>query len=232
MSREEPAMRWRAPMRYRFFWLLLIGFLRGMWRTTFVGKENFPRRGGVILASNHRSAMDPVIVISGFWRPIHWLARIDLVVTKKIAWFFKAAAVIPINREAPQQTSIDAAVECLRGGGIFGLFPEGTRSRDGKLHKGYTGVARIAAATGAPVIPTAIMNSWKSMPKGAKLPRPVKCEVRFGRPMYFAAHPGEEEKIAFRRFSDEVMQAIAGLSEQEYVDEYNYRRSRSESGVE
>jgi 1-acyl-sn-glycerol-3-phosphate acyltransferase len=217
-------MKWRAPIRYRAFYFVLVPLLKAYWRTGFTGRENVPKSGGVIIASNHRSAMDPVIVISGFWRPIHWLARVDLVVTKKIAWFFKAAAVIPVNRESPQQESIDAAVECIRGGGIFGVFPEGTRSRDGNLHKGYTGVARIAAATGVPVIPTAIMNSWKSMPKGAKLPRPAKCHVRFGAPMHFTMLPGEDEKVAFRRFTDQVTQAIAGLSGQTYVDEYNYKK--------
>ncbi|MCA1832712.1 MAG: lysophospholipid acyltransferase family protein [Actinomycetota bacterium] len=213
-----------ARVTYRFLYVLLVPLIRIYWRIRVRGRENIPRNTGLIIASNHWSGVDPIMVCSSFWRPVHWLAKVELVVTKSIAWFFRMAAVIPVNRDAPQQESIDKASAVLRRGGIFGIYPEGTRSVDGKLHKGYTGVARIAAQSDAPVIPTAVMGTRESVPKGKKVPRPVGVEVRFGPPLLFAMQPGEDDKVAYRRFTNEIMHAIAKLSGQEYVDEYNRRR--------
>lgn len=216
------------PYAYRILWFLLVPLINLYWRIGKQGRENLPEGTGLIIASNHWSGVDPIMVCSSFWRPVHWLAKLELVVTKKYAWFFKAAAVIPVNRDAPQQESIDKAAALLRRRGVFGIYPEGTRSRDGRLYKGYTGVARIAAASGAPVIPTGVLGTRESVPKGRLLPRPVKVTVRFGEPLYFSMDPGEDEKVAFRRFTDELMRAIQALTGQEYADEYN-RRERGAS---
>ena len=214
------------PLGYRILWFLLVPLIRLYWRVGDEGRNNIPRDRGVIIASNHWSGVDPIMVCSSFFRPVHWLAKMELVKSPKIAWFFKMAAVIPINRDAPEHEPIDKAADFIRRGAIFGIYPEGTRSVDGRLYKGFTGVARIAAASEAPVIPTAVMGTRESVPKGTLIPRPVKVTVRFGEPMYFSMAVGEDEKVAFRRFTDEVMRAIQALSGQEYADEYN-RRERA-----
>ncbi len=212
----------RAPA-YRFLYLFLVPLIRLYWRLRVAGRRNLPKRTGLIIASNHWSGVDPIMVCSSFWRPVHWLAKVQLVKKMKYGWFFRAAAVIPIDRDAPRQESIDKAAAVIRRGGLFGIYPEGTRSRDGRLYKGYTGMARIAAATGAPVIPTGVMGTRESVPKGKLLPRPTKVEVRFGAPLRFSMVQGEDEKVALRRFTDEVMEAIAALTGQQIAGEYNPR---------
>lgn len=214
------------PYGYRLLWILLVPLINLYWRIRKEGRANLPKGTGLIIASNHWSGVDPIMVCSSFWRPVHWLAKLELVVTKKYAWFFKAAAVIPVDRDAPQQESIDKAAAVIRHGGLFGIYPEGTRSRDGRLYKGYTGVARIAAASGAPVIPTGVMGTRESVPKGKIVPRPLQVTVRFGKPLFFEMREGEDEKVAYRRFTDAVMRSIAGLTGQEITDEYNRRDGR------
>jgi 1-acyl-sn-glycerol-3-phosphate acyltransferase len=216
------------PLGYRILYLFVVPLIRLYWRVHDTGRANLPRDSGLIIASNHWSGIDPIMVCSSFWRPVHWLAKIELVKSLKIAWFFKLAAVIPINRDAPEHEPIEKAASLIKRGGVFGIYPEGTRSLDGRLYKGYTGVARIAAESGAPVIPTGVMGTRESAPKGTRIPRSVPVEVRFGAPMYFSVQPGEDEKVALRRFTDEIMRAIQSLTGQEYADEYN-RRDRKKS---
>jgi 1-acyl-sn-glycerol-3-phosphate acyltransferase len=215
------------PYAYRTLWWLLVPLIRVYWRIRVDGRKLLPRRRGLIVASNHWSGVDPIMVCSSFWRPVHWLAKIELVKSIKIAWFFKAAAVIPINRDAPEHEPFERAASLIKRGAVFGIYPEGTRSIDGRLYRGYTGVARIAQESGAPVIPTAVMGTRESVPKGKLIPRPTPVTVRFGAPMYFEINAGEDEKAALRRFTDEVMRAIAALSGQEYVDEYNRRERKN-----
>jgi 1-acyl-sn-glycerol-3-phosphate acyltransferase len=214
------------PFAYRFLYLLLVPLIRLYWRIRVRGREKLPKRTGLIVASNHWSGVDPIMVCSSFWRPVHWLAKVELVRSFKIAWFFKAAAVIPINRDAPENEPFERAASYLKRGALFGIYPEGTRSVDGRLYRGYTGVARIAQASGAPVIPTAVMGTRESVPKGKLMPRPVPVTVIFGDPLYFEMQPGEDEKTALRRFTDDVMRAIQTLTGQEYVDEYNRREKK------
>ena len=217
-----------AELTYRFMYILLVPLIRLYWRISVRGRNNLPKNTGLILASNHWAGIDPIMVCSSFWRPVHWLAKVELVITPRIAWFFRGAAVIPVNRDAPQQVSIEKAAAVIKRGGLFGIYPEGTRSRDGRLYRGYTGVARIAHASGAPVVPTAVMGTRESAPKGTRLPRPTKVEVRFGKPLRFAMQEGEDEKVAYRRFTDELMRAIQALTGQVYVDDYNSRRQPTE----
>lgn len=216
-------------MLYRVWWFLLVPLIRAYWRVRVRGRRNIPRRRGAILASNHQSGLDPILVCSAFWRHVYWLAKIEYVVTPKIAWFFKSVSVIPVNRDAPRDESLIAAAECVRGGRLFGIYPEGTRSVDGRLYRGYTGVARIAAMTGTPVIPVGVVGSREALPKGKILARPRRCEVRFGPPMSFSVRPGEDEHDACRRFTDEVMDAIAALTGQERVDAYSREPQRRAS---
>jgi 1-acyl-sn-glycerol-3-phosphate acyltransferase len=191
------------------------------WRQRVHGRDNVPA-GGAILAANHQAGIDPALICMCFWRPVRWLAKVELVKKRRIAWFFRAVNVIPIDREAPQQEAIDAAAAVVVRGQLFGIFPEGTRSPDGRVYKGYTGVARIAAQTGAPVVPTGVVGTAKAIRKGSILAKPVRCEVRFGQPMHFSIGEGEDEHAAYRRFTEEVLDAVAKLIDADRVrDRYS-----------
>ena len=215
-------------MFYRIWWVILSPLIRLYWRIRVVGRENLPRRGGVILASNHQSGLDPVVVGGIVTRPIYWLAKIEYVVTPKQAWFFKSVGVIPVNRDAPEHVALEKAAETVRAGKIFGIYPEGTRSPDGRIYKGYTGMARIAEMTGAPVVPCGVLNTLEALPKGKIMARPLKCEVRFGPAMYFKMGTGEDPYEAYRRFTDEVLDAIAVLTGKERVpDRYSREPKRA-----
>jgi 1-acyl-sn-glycerol-3-phosphate acyltransferase len=211
---------------YRLWWLVLTGPIRLYWRIRVSGRDNLPRRGGAILASNHQSGLDPVVVGGIVNRPIYWLAKIEYVVTPKVAWFFRSVGVIPVNRDAPEHEALEKAAECVRSGRLFGIYPEGTRSPDGRVYRGYTGVARIAEMTGAPVIPVGAVNTREALPKGKILARPLRCEVRFGAPLYFKMGTGEDPHDAYRRFTDDVTDAIASLIGKEHVDRYSREPTR------
>lgn len=216
-------------MFYRAWWVILSPLIRLYWRIRVVGRENLPRKGGVILASNHQSGLDPVVVGGVVTRPIYWLAKVEYVITPRQAWFFKSVGVIPVNRDAPEQVALEKAAEIVRAGKIFGIYPEGTRSPDGRIYKGYTGVARVAEMTGAPVIPCGVLNTREALPKGKIMARPLKCEVRFGTPLYFKIGSGEDPHDAYRGFADEVLDAIAELTGKERVPDRYSREPRRRS---
>jgi 1-acyl-sn-glycerol-3-phosphate acyltransferase len=211
---------------YRAWWVILAPLIRLYWRVRVRDRHNLPRRGGVIIASNHQSGLDPVVVGAILRRPIHWLAKVEYVVTPKVSWFFKSVGVIPVNREAPEHEALEKAAACVRSGKQFGIYPEGTRSPDGRIYRGYTGVARIAEMTNAPVVPVGVMNTIEALPKGKIIAKPLKVEVRFGPPLYFKMASGEDPYEAYRRFTDEVMEAIASLTGKERVDRYSREPKR------
>ncbi len=214
-------------MTYRLMWFTIGPLIRVYWWVRTHDRRNVPRDRGVILACNHHAAIDPVLVCMSFWRPVHWLAKIELVKSKRIAWFFRGAAVIPVDRAAPQEESVDKAARVLKEGKIFGIFPEGTRSPDGRVYKGYTGVARVAQRSGAPVVPTGIVGAAKAHKKGSRLAKPSKTDVRFGKPLYFEIQAGEDEHAAYRRFTDEILDEVAKLIGAERVpDRYSREPSR------
>lgn len=209
-------------MTYRILWLTLGPLIRLFWRQRVRGKANVPRRGGAILAANHHASIDPIFICMSFWRPVQWLAKIELVKRRKIAWFFRSAMVVPVDREAPHEDSLEAAAQVLKRGNLLGIFPEGTRSPDGRVYRGYTGVARIAQRTGAPVIPTGVIGTRRSIAKGSVVAKPVRCQVIFGRPMIFVIEPGETERDAYHRFTDQVLDAVAVLIGEDRVpDRYS-----------
>lgn len=212
-------------MLYRVLWLTLGPLIRLYWRQRVVGRHHVPRDRGAILASNHIAGIDPIFICMSFLRPVRWLAKIELVRKRRIAWFFRSAMVIPVDREAPQDDALDAAAAAIKAGHLFGIFPEGTRSLDGRVYRPYTGVARIAQRTGAPVIPTGLVGTQRSIRKGSIIAKPVKVEVRYGAPMCFEIRAGEDEAAAYRRFSGEVMDAVADLVGAERArDEYSRKR--------
>jgi 1-acyl-sn-glycerol-3-phosphate acyltransferase len=214
-------------MVYRIFWFTIGPLIKLYWWVGARGRSNVPRDRGVIIASNHIAAIDPVLVCMSFWRPVHWLAKVELVKSARISWFFRGAGVIPVDRAAPREESAEKAAAVVKEGKIFGIFPEGTRSPDGRVYKGYTGVARVAQRTGAPVIPTGIVGSSGAHKKGSRLARPSRTSVIFGAPMYFDIREGEDEHAAYRRFTEEILDEVARLIGAERVrDRYSRAPTR------
>lgn len=204
---------------------------RLVWRPEVRGLANVPATGPVILASNHLSFADSVVIPTLVPRRVAFLAKDDYFTgtgpkgafTK--AWF-EALGMLPVDRDDPQAAlkSLDVALEVLRGGGAFGIYPEGTRSRDGRLYRGRTGAAHLALTAGCPIVPVGLVGTQRLQPVGSNLPRLVRIKVSFGRPVEVAGRfEGVPLGRARRELTDEVMSAIADLSGQEQAGVYNER---------
>jgi 1-acyl-sn-glycerol-3-phosphate acyltransferase len=193
------------------------------------GKENLPRSGPVILAANHRSFLDSIFIPLVVPRRVTFVAKAEYFDDKRVAWFFRGVGQIPIRREggSASERALESATEVLEAGGVFGIYPEGTRTRDGKLHRGHTGVARLALRTGAPIIPVGLVGTDEVQPIDSKLPRLFKTvRICFGEPIPLDHYAGRhDDRLALRDVADEVMYEIAQLSGYEYVDTYATRRA-------
>lgn len=216
-----------------FYWILkaiLKPLLRIVYRIRVEGLENVPKKGGAIIAANHLSFLDsffiPLVVKR---RKVTYLAKADYFKSWKTSWFFSMAGQIPCERDGGNkaQQSLDIALEVLREGKLLGIYPEGTRSPDGYLYRGRTGVARLALAAGKQVIPCGLIGTEKVMPKSAKLPRlrgRPTVVVRFGAPIEFSRYAGQErDRFVLRSITDEISFEIMQLSGQQYKDEYASR---------
>jgi 1-acyl-sn-glycerol-3-phosphate acyltransferase len=213
-----------------FWWLMkyvILGpWLRLLYRRKATGLENVPAEGPAILAANHQSFLDDLLLPLVVRRKITILAKADYFDRWITAWFFKAAGCVPVRREggSAAQAAIKTAVEALREGKLIALFPEGTRSPDGRLYRGKTGVARIAMEARVPVIPVAIVGTYQLWPYDRKLPRAGRTEVRFGKPLSFERRfETPIDRFVLRSATDEIMYEIMMLSGQEYVDDYGSR---------
>ncbi len=210
-------------MFYDAAWFTITPFLKLGFRVDVEGAQNIPDDGAAILASNHLSFLDHMLLPVATRRQIYYISKIEHFEKKFRGWFFRKIGVIPLKRGEGDEQAFARALETIRSGNLFAIYPEGTRSRDGKLHKGHTGVARLAYLTGAPIVPVAMQGTFEALPKGESVPKLAKCGVRVGTPMPF---PLDEDKAndraSLRQTTDEVMHAIAELSGQEYVDDYQY----------
>jgi 1-acyl-sn-glycerol-3-phosphate acyltransferase len=214
------------------YWVIKIvvtPVLRVCCRIKVEGKEHLPRSGPVILASNHRSFLDSIFIPLLVPRRVTFVAKAEYFDDPKTAWFFRGVGQIPIRREggSASERALESATEVLEAGGVFGIYPEGTRTRDGKLHRGHTGVARLALRTGAPIIPVGIIGSDEVQPIDSKLPRLFKTvRIRFGEPIELGHYEGRhDDRLALRDVADEVMFEIQQLSGYEYVDTYATKRA-------
>ena len=215
---------------YWVFKAVLKPLLRGMYRIRVEGLENVPRKGPAIIAANHVSFLDsffiPLVVKR---RKMTYLAKADYFKSWKTAWFFKSVGQIPTEREGGEKSkqALNVALGVLKEGKLLGIYPEGTRSPDGKLYRGRTGVARLALTAGVPVIPCGLIGTDEVMPKDAKLPRfrgRIEVRVRFGKPLDFSRYAGQErDRFVLRSATDEIQYEIMQLSGQQYVDEYASR---------
>jgi 1-acyl-sn-glycerol-3-phosphate acyltransferase len=203
---------------------ILTPLLYGLFKVKPEGKQHVPAQGACILASNHLSFSDSIFLPLILRRRITFVAKAEYFDDPKTAWFFRAVGQIPIRRGggSASQRALDSAMDVLRGGRLFGIYPEGTRSPDGRLYRGKTGVARMALESGAVVIPCAMVNTEIIQPAGRLIPklRP-RPGVVFGKALDFSRYEGMSgDRFVERSMTDEIMYELMQLSGQEYVDQY------------
>lgn len=220
-----------APAMYRVLKWTLPKVLNPYLSVETVGLGNVPERGGAILACNHLSFIDSLLLPLNLDRPVYFLGKAEYFRSWRTRWFFSAVGVVPVDREGGSRgrRSLETGAEILASGDLLGIYPEGTRSPDGRLYRGKTGPARLALAAGVPVVPCAVTGTDTALPTGAYLPRPRPVEVRYGRPLDLSVHATpDEDPAALRAATNELMAAVQRLSGQPYVDEYAGRIKRGE----
>jgi 1-acyl-sn-glycerol-3-phosphate acyltransferase len=220
-----------APGIYDVLHRVVPPLVKLVWRPDVIGLDNVPTTGGVILASNHLSFADSVVIPVVVPRKVVFLAKSDYFTghgvkgTASRLWF-EGLGMLPVDRDDSKAAlaSLDTALEVLSRGEAFGIYPEGTRSRDGRLYRGRTGVAHLALTAGVPVVPVGLTGTEKLQPVGSSLPRIVPVTVRFGTPIDVAGrYAGVPAGRARREVTDEIMTAIQGLTGQETAGVYNER---------
>ncbi|ARH90824.1 MULTISPECIES: lysophospholipid acyltransferase family protein [Streptomyces] len=206
------------------------GSLKLAFRPWVEGIENVPAEGPAILASNHLSFSDSFFLPAVLDRKVTFIAKAEYFTSPGVkgrltAAFFKGVGQLPVDRSGGRgagEAAIKSGIEVLERGELFGIYPEGTRSPDGRLYRGKPGgLARVALATGAPVIPVAMIDTEKVQPPGKIVPKMIRPGIRIGKPLDFTRYQGMEgDRFILRSVTDEVMYEIMKLSGQEYVDIY------------
>ncbi|MEU0830081.1 lysophospholipid acyltransferase family protein [Streptomyces sp. NPDC005969] len=213
---------------YVLKYVILGPLLRLLFRPRIEGLEHIPEDGAAIVAGNHLSFSDHFLMPAIIKRRITFLAKAEYFTGPGLkgrltAAFFRSAGQIPVDRSGKDagQAAIREGLGVLGKGELLGIYPEGTRSHDGRLYKGKVGVAVMALKARAPVVPCAMVGTFEIQPPGRVVPRIKQVTIRFGQPLDFSRYAGmEDQKAAIRAVTDEIMYAILGLSGQEYVDEY------------
>ena len=203
----------RAPLSYTTTRLTLGTFLRIMFRPRYLDKNKIPVDGPLIIAANHLSHIDPAFIMTAVKRPISYMSKKEHFEGAVRRLIFKRVGVISVDRKEGGTEALEGALTVLKKGGAIGIFPEGTRSRDGQLGKGKTGMARLAAATSAAVVPVAIRQTDYVWPVSKRVPRPWrKFFYKFGDPLYFENSDINTETL--RNFTEVVMDKISLLSKE------------------
>jgi 1-acyl-sn-glycerol-3-phosphate acyltransferase len=215
-----------------FYWLLkrvILGpILRLFFRPWVEGLENVPAEGGAILASNHLSFSDSIFLPLVVPRRITFLAKADYFTGKgpkgrAKAFFFKGVGQVPVDRSGGKasEAAMRTGLALLAKGELLGIYPEGTRSADGRLYRGKTGVARMALEAHVPVLPVAMIDTEKIQPPGKVFPKIMRVGIKIGEPLDFSRYEGmESDRFVLRSITDEIMYELMTLSGQEYVDMY------------
>jgi len=197
---------------------------KACWRIKVSGLENIPTDGPAILAPNHTSVIDSFFLPAVLPRCITFVGKAEYLDDWKTRKIFPALGMIPIDRSGGDSATraLDAAAGLLERGDLFGIYPEGTRSRTGFLHKGHTGAARLSVRTSAPIVPVGILGTRRIQPPDAKCPRPfLPAEIRFGRPIEpTASERISDSRMRLRQMTDELMFEIRALTGQDYVNSY------------
>ncbi len=236
-------------MAYWVFKALLSPVFFLFWRVRVEGREHVPRHGPAVLAANHQSFCDSFFLPLVLRRRLTYVAKAEYFDDWKTAWFFRAAGQIPMDRGGgdASQRALGTATRVLRSGRLLGIYPEGTRAPDERLHRGHTGVARLVLGCDVPLVPVGIEGTRAVQPPGSRLMRPFRAvTIRFGAPLA-RPHPGEAvtvgeaertgqagqgdradraepaDQAELRELTDALMSEIARLSGQEYVDRYARR---------
>jgi 1-acyl-sn-glycerol-3-phosphate acyltransferase len=207
---------------------LIRPLMHALWRINVTGAHNVPAEGPAIFCPNHISFFDSLVLPCVLPRRISYVGKAEYMDSWKTKYIFPAIGMIPIDREggSASQRALDTATRVLERGELFGIYPEGTRSRDGRLHRGHTGPARLALRTGAPLIPVGLRGTDRIQPAGASLPQPFRSvQVNIGAPIDVTRYTDRaDDRLVLRQLIDEVMFEIRKLSGQEYVDTYANKR--------
>jgi len=208
----------RSPVVFRFGWhlcrLIIKTYFRGRWE----GWENVPETGPFILAVNHQSFMDPPLVGVGLPRPISTLARESLFRNPVLGWLFRSVGAVPVDRDGASGKGLKTIIDRLMSGDGIILFPEGTRTTDGSIGSGRSGIGLIVLKSKAPVIPSRLFGSYEAWGRQYKFPRPRPVAVRYGAPMFFEAERAEAAtasrprvKELYQEVTDKIMAAIGRI---------------------
>ncbi len=226
---EPVRSSWGEIVFYHVLKYVLLGpLLRLVFRPRIEGLDHVPASGPAIVAGNHLSFSDHFLMPAVLHRRITFLAKAEYFTGPGLkgrltAFFFRSAGQIPVDRSGKEagQAAIREGLGVLAKDELLGIYPEGTRSHDGRLYKGKVGVAVMALRAGVPVVPCAMIGTFEAQPPGRKIPKVHPVVIRFGEPLDFSRYAGmEREKAVLRAVTDEIMYAILTLSGQEYVDRY------------
>ncbi|MFC4105469.1 lysophospholipid acyltransferase family protein [Micromonospora zhanjiangensis] len=228
-------------MFYTLMKYVILGpWLRLIFRPLVEGRENVPRTGPAILASNHLSFADSIFMPLMVKRKVTFVAKAEYFTGKGLkGWltkmFFVGAGTIPVDRSGGKaaRAALDTQLTVLRSGNIAGIYPEGTRSPDGRLYRGKTGVARLALESGAPVVPVVMLNADEIQPPGTLIPKIKRVRIRFGAPLDFSRYAGMAgDRFVERAITDEIMYELMELSGREYVDVYAQKLKNAQPAAE
>ena len=217
-----PGMR-DAPRMYRVLRRVLPPLVNPYFRVSIEGLDNVPSDAPAVLACNHRSFIDSIVLPLNVPRPVYFLGKADYWETWRTRWFFQGTGVVPVYRDGGDKgdAALHTGVEILQQGELLGIYPEGTRSPDGRLYRGKTGPVRMALEADVPVVPCAIEGSDTALPSGSYRPRRHPVQVTYGEPLDLSRYRARrEDPFVLRSATDELMYEIMRLSGQEYVDEY------------
>ncbi|WP_130651345.1 lysophospholipid acyltransferase family protein [Egicoccus halophilus] len=213
----------QAPLMYRMIKQGLPPVADRYLRLHVEGLEHVPTTTPAILASNHLSFVDSLMLPLHVTRPVYFLGKADYWDSWRTRWFFSSTGVVPVHRGGGEkgQDSLRTGVDILQRGDLLGIYPEGTRSPDGRLYRGKTGPVRMALEAGVPIVPCAVVGTDRAMPTGTYVPRREPVTVRYAPPLDLSRYREQrDDPFVLRSATDELMYEIMLLSGQEYVDEY------------
>jgi 1-acyl-sn-glycerol-3-phosphate acyltransferase len=213
------------------YWIckaILTPIFRFFWRVRVEGLEHVPSSGAAILAGNHLAVFDSFFLPLVIKRRLTFVAKAEYFEDPKTAWFFRAVGQIPVKRGGgpASQRALESAAEVLQDGQLFGIYPEGTRSPDGRLYKGHTGVARLALQNRVPVLAVACIGTRETQPIGVPIPRVfMPITIKISKPLDFSRYYDRaDDPLVLRQVTDEIMFELRELSGQEYVNQYAKRK--------
>jgi 1-acyl-sn-glycerol-3-phosphate acyltransferase len=212
-----------APRMYRTLKRVLPPLVNPYLHLQVEGIENIPDRAPAILASNHLSFIDSIVLPMNISRPVYYLGKADYWDSWRTRWFFKGTGVVPVHRGGGEKSeaSLTTGIEILSRGELLGIYPEGTRSPDGRLYRGKTGPVRMALEADVPIVPCAVAGTDQAMPSGRYVPKREPVSVRYGQPLDLSRYRDRRtDPFVLRSATDELMYEIMMLSGQEYVEEY------------